>query len=349
MEVTPRRPRLSRGWIALLLGILTLGLTTTWIILSQQILSKPVIASTPIATAFSRWERLADLPTARSGLAAATYDNQIYVIGGETAQGVTGKVESFDPVTNSWQTKSPKPLPVADVGAAMIAGKIFVPGGRLESGEVTNIMEVYDPYLDLWEQGEALPKALSAYALVAFEGKLFLFGGWDGHQYLDSVFVYDPSLGVWVTRTPMPTRRGFAGAAVVGGKIYVVGGTAGGEKAFTVNEAYSPNLEGVDNPWESFEPLPSSRTYPGVGSVADVVYILGSANPEEPFSFIAYLPQMDKWEAFETPPVSAENELALISLGEYLYAIGGTIEGEQAGFLLAYRAVYTVGIPVIIK
>jgi hypothetical protein len=146
----------------------------------------------------------------------------------------------------------------------------------------------------------------------------------------------------------MPTVRGFAGAAVAGGKIYVIGGRDG-KGPLAVNEAYTPNREGVDNPWESFEPMPVSYAHFGVGGMADIIYILGSTGSEETFSFVAYLPQTDEWEAFESPPISVENELALISLGQYLYAIDGMIEGEQAGVMLAYRAVYTIGIPVIIK
>lgn len=332
-------------WFAALVTVVLVGVIA-FVIAKNRPPTIPV--ATPVPVAPLRWQEHAAMPTARSGLAVTSQENQIYAIGGDTKVGVTSVVERYDLVTDTWTTLSSKPTAVADVNAAVVGGHIYVPGGRLASGEVTNILEIYDPREDRWTQGTALPIALSAYALVTFEGKLYLFGGWDGERFLTSVYEYDPDQDTWGVRSPMPTARGFSGAAVAGGKIFVIGGTDG-LSTLTVNEAYSPNREGVDNPWESFEPMPSSRTHPGVGNVADTVYILGGAAPENTFSFIAYLPQTDEWQAFETPPVSAENELALTSLGEYLFAISGTIEGEQAGVVLAYRAVYTIGIPVISK
>lgn len=348
MEVTPRRPRLSRGWIALLLGILTLGLASTGFFLSQQLTSMPFIGTTPIPTTFSRWERLADLPTARSGLAVAVHENHIYAIGGETLQGVTGKVESFDPVTNSWQTKSPKPLPVADVEAAMIGGKIFVPGGRLASGEITNIMEVYDPYKDFWELGAALPKALSAYALVTFEGRLYLFGGWDGNQYLDTVFVYDPSRGTWMTRTPMPTRRGFAGAVVVGGKFFVIGGF-NGTNALAVSEVYHPDRDqGLGSPWEKGVSLPEGRYALGISSVTDVIYLVGGRGDTNAIlQPLLYNPRTNSWKKFEEPILPVGYGLTLVPSGNYLYIIGGRDAQVTINHTLAYQAIYTIMIPVI--
>jgi len=344
LETNNNRP--NYFWIAALAAVLLAGVITLMVLTTRS----PAIAvasPAPVATP-QRWQTLADLPTARGGLAVAVYENQIYAIGGETVQGVTGVMEQYDLASDTWKALTSKPLPVTDIHAAVIGGNIYIPGGRLASGRVTDVLESYDPRRAVWERRASLPVALSGYALVAFEGKLYIFGGWDGQKFLASVYEYDPGQDNWIERTPMPTARGFAGAAIAGGKIYVIGGTAG-EQALGINEAYTPNREGVDNPWESFEPMPSSRAHPGVGSVADVVYILGSAAPEETFSFIAYLSQTDEWQAFETPPVSAKNKIALISLGEYLYAIGGTLEGDQAGVMLAYRAVYTVGIPVIIK
>jgi DNA-binding CsgD family transcriptional regulator len=344
-----QRGFLSRPWVALVLVILALGLATGMgIFLTGQSTSIPSVTALPSPTAIPRWKRLADMPTARNGLAVAVYENQIYAIGGKTTQGVTGVMEQYDLATDMWITLKFKPVPVTEISAAVIGGQIYVPGGRLASGGVTDVLESYDPRRNQWEKHASLPVALSGYALAAFEGNLYIFGGWDGQEFLASVYKYDPDQDTWIERIPMPTARAFAGAATAAGKIYVIGGTDG-KSALTVNEAYTPNREGMENPWESYEPMPSIRTHPVVSSVADIVYILGSAAPEGSISFIAYLPQMDAWEDLETPPIGVENELALVSLGEYIYAIGGTIEGEQPGITLAYRALYTLGIPVIIK
>jgi Kelch motif len=307
----------------------------------------PVITTAPSSTTtVVRWKRLTDMPTVRSGLAVAVYENIIYAIGGETLQSVTGVVESYNPETNSWQKKSPMPLAVADVSAAVIGGRIYVPGGRLASGKVTNILEVYDPRQDHWAQGAILPIAISAYAMVAFEGKLYLFGGWDGNQYRDSVFVYDPSRDAWSTRTHMPTIRGFAGAAVIGEKIFVVGGY-NGTTALAVSEVYYPDRdESTDIPWDKVENLPEGRYAMGSSSLTDVIYLVGGkGDTKATLSPLLYNPQVNSWETFEMPPLHIGDSLGLVSLGNYLYAIGGRSTQETTNYTLSYQAIYTILIP----
>jgi DNA-binding CsgD family transcriptional regulator len=354
VSTTATESSLPRGWrfrqsIAVVLVILVLGLAVSMgILLTKRSVAPPLVTTLPSSTPPSRWKKLAGMPTARSGLAVAAYENQIYAIGGETANGVTGVMQQYNAATDTWITLISKPLPVTDINAAVIGGRIYIPGGRLASGGMTDVLESYDTRRNVWERHASLPVALGEYALVAFEGKLFLFGGWDGMNVLASVYEYNPDADTWTARSPMPTARTFAAAVGAGGKIYVLGGTDK-KSALAVNEVYTPEQEGLVNPWKSVKPMPSSRAHPGVSSVSDVVFVLGSADLGEPLSYIAYLPQKDEWQAFEAPPSETDTEFKLISLGDYIYAFGGTPIGKQVGILLAYRAIYNIGIPVIIK
>jgi DNA-binding CsgD family transcriptional regulator len=300
-----------------------------------------------IATPESRWKHMADMPTARSGLAAAAYENRIYAIGGDITQGVTGALEIFDPQTNTWLVGPSKALPVADVEAAVVGGKIYVPGGRLASGDVTNTLEIYNPQQDAWEQGTALPFGISAYALVAFEGKLYLFGGWDGTKYLASVYIYDPGQGVWSTSVSMPTARAYAGAAVAGGKIYVIGGYDGG-KFLDLNAAYLPDrLDGDETPWEVYAPLPESLRDIGVASVADIVHVFGKNIAGDQSTTLEYLPASGTWQTFENSLTSQWSGFRLIASGSYLYLLGGQVDHRYSVQNTAYRAIYTIAVPLI--
>ena len=89
----------------------------------------------------------------------------------------------------------------------VLGGLIYVPGGRLASGEMTNVLEVYNPYQDTWSRKAPLPEAVSGYALVAFEGGLYLFGGWDGNKALADVYAYDPGLDQWEARADLPRPK----------------------------------------------------------------------------------------------------------------------------------------------
>ena len=300
----------------------------------------------------SRWKQLTDMPTARAGLAAAAYDNQIYAIAGEGFNGVLGVVERYDPPSDSWETNlASKPVPVADVQAGVIGGKIYIPGGRLANGKVTDILEIYDPRQDSWSIGEPLPKAISAYAMVTFEGKLYLFGGWDGKRHLDSVYVYDPSQNNWDEVTPMPTARSYAGAAVAGDKIYVIGGFDG-ENALDVNEEYIPALDNeVENSWGEKTPMSEGRYAFGIKYIGDTIFMFFGKNViNESIDAKQFSPQENNWSELENPFENDKwSNLSVISLGNQIYLLGGNVGDFPIRNIFSYTAIFTVSFPIVGK
>ncbi len=82
------------------------------------------------------WERLAPLPTARSGHGLVVYRDRLYAMGGEGGiinrpgqQTVFGQMESYDPATNTWQSHAAMPIPRHAVAAVTIGDWIYVAGG----------------------------------------------------------------------------------------------------------------------------------------------------------------------------------------------------------------------------
>jgi DNA-binding CsgD family transcriptional regulator len=335
-----------RPWIALGLGVfvVTLALGLLWWRASTDSRILPSIApsSTPV-----RWQARASLPSARSGLAVAVYENQIYAIGGETLEGVSDQLERYDPVTDTWAKLASKPSPVADINAVVIGGHIYVPGGRRASGEATNVLEVYDPRQDQWNERAPLPASISAYALAAFEGRLYLFGGWNGQSYSDLVYQYDPSQDAWKELTAMPSPRGYAGAAVAGGKIYIIGGI-NGQEALATNEQYEPEAEAQgENPWRSRAPLPEARYGLGVASIADIIYVIGGQGEAQTLASFGYLPQQDQWQKLELPLAQPWSGLGLAAVETILHAFGGKEGLNLTTAHMTYQAIYTISIPVL--
>jgi DNA-binding CsgD family transcriptional regulator len=333
-------------WIAALVTVVLVGVVT-FVIAKYQAPTFAVASSVPVAP--QRWQELAAMPTARSGLAVAVYENQIYAIGGETAQGVTAVMEQYDVVADTWITLKPKPVPVADINAVVIGGQIYIPGGRLASGGVTDVLESYDPRRDQWERHAPLPVALSGYALVTFEGKLYVFGGWDGQKFVASVYEYDPEQDKWFEGWPMPTARGFAGAAIAGGSIYVIGGTAG-EKALAVNEEYVPERDtGDENPWTSRAPIPEARFAMGIACIADIIHIVGGDGQAGTLHAFVYFPQSDEWQSIEFPVTEQWHGPGVGVVETNLHTFGGVRASASTptGQHLVYQAIYTLFIPVI--
>ena len=83
------------------------------------------------------WVRLADMPTARGGLAAAWLNGRIYAFGGEffgVTSGVFEENEEYDPVTDSWRQLAPLPTPRHGMAAVTVGESIHVIGGAARAG-----------------------------------------------------------------------------------------------------------------------------------------------------------------------------------------------------------------------
>jgi DNA-binding CsgD family transcriptional regulator/N-acetylneuraminic acid mutarotase len=345
-EAAPVRARLTRARAALIAAGLLLALVASffaWRAAATSAAPTPNPVPTPV-----RWLELAPLPTARSGLAAAVYENQIYAIAGATADGPTAIVERYDLTADAWTRGADAPAPVAEINAGVIGGLIYVPGGRLPDGTVTNALAVYDPRNDSWRRRAPLPTPLSAYASAVYEGKLYVFGGWDGQKYVASVYAYDPDQDEWTTRPPLPTARGFAGAAVIGGKILVIGGKDSAQ-SLAVSEAYAPDQEG-NAAWQTVRPpLPEARFGMGVAGLTDVFYVIGGEGPATALPSTAFISQEERWQSLEIPVTSGWSDLAVVVVGPNLHILGGRAEGQASARHLLYRAAYTILLPIIVR
>ena len=167
--------------------------------------------SPPVRVAVQRWSAVAPLPEARSRLALAADGSRLYALGGETADGVTGELSIYDPKTNGWLPGVTKPTPVANIGAGVIGGRVYVPGGSTANGGVSDALEIYDPATDTWSSGPKLPRPLAAYTLTVWGDKLYLFGGWDGSAYRRETLIFDPASGMWVQGPLLPGARASRG------------------------------------------------------------------------------------------------------------------------------------------
>jgi DNA-binding CsgD family transcriptional regulator len=343
----PKQKRFRAYWIVAVSLVVILGLVGFGNALFRQSDQLAVETSSPSPTPINRWQKRASLPTARWSFATTAYENQIFVIGGDTTEGVTDTVLRFDPAYDIWEIYSRIPSGVDDVSSASVGGLIYVPGGRLETGAITNTLEIFDPRQNRWTEGSPLPKPISGYALVTYEGRLFLFGGWDGYQYLNSVYEYDPGTDKWKELTQMPTRRAFSGAAVSGEKIFVLGGFDG-LKTLDVNEIYLPDRDdGKENPWNEGLPLPEGRYAMGVASIADFIQVMGGiAENASPFA-LQYIPDIGVWQELDNFPGEQWSKLGLVPLGANLFIFGGEIGEKPASQNYSFQAVYTVVIPLV--
>lgn len=294
------------------------------------------------------WETRKGLSEPRKGLALASYDGEIYAFSGEGIGGTTSAAEKYDPVSDTWLELASKPVPVSEVSAAVIAGKIYLPGGLTPEGEVSRILEIYSTMDGKWERGADLPVGISGYALVAYEGNLYLFGGWDGTRYLSSVYRYDPETDRWTEKTPLAFPRAYSGAAESGGKIYVVGGYDGSNGLSSV-EVYIPELDGSDvDPWSRSIDLPASRYGMGVAGLGNMIHVVGGViEGDGGQTSLVFSPQDGIWQEYDSPTDGPIHNFGLVPLETHLYLVGGEVEERISAENLTYQAIYTFVMPII--
>ncbi len=353
--IKTRRPWLV-GLLVLVFFLLLIGSG----LLGARLLAPPAQPPTVAAMATaqvinaSRWSEKAELPSPRKGMGVVEYENSIYLLAGETGQGIDGAVLRYDEAGNNWTALASKTTPVTDIETALVGEKIYVPGGRQSDGTATNRLEVFDPRRDAWERKADLPIPLSAYSLVSFEGQLYLFGGKNGDQYSARVFTDSPPEDRWTERTAMDAPRAYAGSVESGGKIFIMGGYDG-QHALKVNESYMPTRDddgSGESPWKTLSPMPEGRYAMGIAQLAGMVFIIGGQgdNGQPPAKVaIQYTIPSNQWIDYEKPPIAVGSHLVLLASGNFLYILGGETTQGLSASNLSYRAIYTSTVPILLN
>lgn len=309
---------------------------------------QPTARPTQSIQSDGHWQNLAALPLARSGLAAIFYSGRLYAIGGESEAGVSDRVDVYDPDTQMWQAGPSLPVPAADVRAAALRGKLFVPGGRLADGEIGDQLQVFDLDTGSWQLARPLPRALSAYALAVYAGDLYLFGGWDGQDVIAATYRYDPQQDVWLAMASMSTPRAFLAAGTIGEYIYVVGGYDG-ENGLSTCEVYAPN----DDRWLACPSMREPRGGIGAEVIDNKLHVVGGGWAGDRFLLQNEVwmpggvdPAEGTWELVPSPVLGEWRQLGLASdERETLYAVGGW-NGRPLDTVWTTRLVYRIYLPM---
>ena len=238
------------------------------------------------------WRELPRMPTARYRLAAAPVDGCSFLAVGGWGPGDAALpvAELYDSRTNTWRAVASKPTPAANMGAAALGGKIYVPGGMQGASTYLSVLEVYDPATNRWTRGADLPHALAGAAVAAAHGRLYAFGGRLGDtEVVSSTLEYDPAARAWTEKAGMPWGpRAYAAAAELDGKVYVTGGWP----ALNTLECYDP----AKDTWTALAPMPTGRQSPGLVAVEHYLYAAGGGDSWTGLSVVErYDPQTDSW------------------------------------------------------
>jgi N-acetylneuraminic acid mutarotase len=239
--------------------------------------------------AANQWTARAVMPTPRTGLAAGVANGVLYAVGGwsydSARSGPVATLEAYDPVTNTWTSKTPMPTARYDLFVAVIDGILYAMGGHgapttcypeypwYQCYPFLATVEAYDPATDTWTTRASLPSPRLSAGTGTLNGIIYVAGGQDsGTAQMATLDAYDPSTDTWTSKAPMPTPRFGLGAGVIDGILYAVGGYGGSMS----NEAYDP----ATDTWTTRVALIESRQAFGTAVVNGRLYIIGGLSSQ---------------------------------------------------------------------
>jgi N-acetylneuraminic acid mutarotase len=228
------------------------------------------------------WTTKAEMPSARQGLSTSVVKGKIYAIGGGASSSasyeslqVFSAVEEYDPVMDSWTTKSEMPTARLCHHANVVDGKIYVIGGSdastPDNRSHVRTVEVYDPATDTWIQKGEMPTTRAAGFGSVVGDKIYIIGGYGGPQRVDE---YDPSTGAWTEMSEMPSPRRSLATSALDGKIYAIGGyvpNLPGHAGVATVEVYDP----ATDTWKTAPDMPTGRFAPRTSVVDGKIYVIG--------------------------------------------------------------------------
>jgi N-acetylneuraminic acid mutarotase len=273
------------------------------------------------------WQVRPPMPTGRYSLVAASVNGVVYAIGGHF-NGALRTVEAYNPAGNTlvlWHAKALLPAARSwPSGAAVINGKIYVPGGENGDGAPTKSLFVYNPATDHWATKAAMPVASARGAAGAVNGKLYVYTATnDGKSSF--LYRYDPSTNVWTKRATPPHANQSPAAGVINGKLYLAGGVHAGSVVAAL-DVYDP----AANTWTSRKSMPTPRGYAAGRALNGKLYVVGGGSGGNPLGRMeAYDPVTNTWATKASMPTARWN-LAGTSANGVLYALGGL--GPTGGY-----------------
>ncbi|MDG6222931.1 MAG: kelch repeat-containing protein [Candidatus Bathyarchaeota archaeon] len=254
-----------------------------------------------------KWTIKSPMPTARARFGTAVYQNKIYCIGGYTAtfDGGTNYFdleanEVYNPINDTWESKTPLPTPRHSPTTNMVNGKIYVIGGySITTHSILNVAEVYDPTSNTWETISPPPLEVGSSASAVIDNKIYALGQ-NSSAWETFIQVYDPLTDKWNIKGYTPVSA-FASAVVTSG-------LSAPERIYFFDENRTDVYNPTDDSWVEGTPAPTNRPVAAVAVIDDLIYLVGGRTGQwgymtfmypsalcEQYLPIGYIPEFPSW------------------------------------------------------
>ncbi|KAF8929201.1 hypothetical protein BGZ47_001224 [Haplosporangium gracile] len=242
-------------------------------------------------------------------------------------------------------TVSPAPIPAMHWTRAKVHGQIppkdlraqtvnlvgesvYVFGG-CDPKNCFNTLYIFDADTMHWSQPKtygSIPPPCRAHSSTLVDNKrLYVFGGGDGPQYFNELYMLDTDTLTWTnpqTTGKRPRRRRAHTTCVYNNCIYVFGG---GDGVQALNDTYQLNL--ADMHWTELKTtgaIPISRGYHTSNLIKNHFIVYGGSDGHECFSDVHVLDlETKEWTKIDVNRPLPRLSHTATQIGSYLFVIGG--------------------------
>lgn len=187
------------------------------------------------------WQSEPDMPIGLDNTGAAFFNKKaagkdaidtgyIFVIGGRNSKAnAVNTIMKYNIVSKIWSySDTTLPLSLSEIQVVQIGGKIYIPGGRLNSGIASGGLYIYDIDADTLGKGADMPHKSRGYAIGSYNDSLIYVIGCKEQDYLNLVQIYNINRNSWNYGTPFPGEgRELLSGSICGNKIILAGGWDG--------------------------------------------------------------------------------------------------------------------------
>jgi N-acetylneuraminic acid mutarotase len=283
-----------------------------------------------------RWTDVAEMPTPREHLAAASDGRYLYAVGGRdmSADKSSTAIERYDPADDSWTKLDGMPQAAGGLSAAYAGGRVVTIGAEGATA-ASDAVQAYDIRNDRWSRLPALPRARHGVAVAAVGDAVYAIGGATSAGHLGSTKeaeVLDlsgkpaaaqstPNLA-WHGLTGAPSRRQYAASTEVAGRLWLFGGIGADGRASTETAAYDRAI----NTWTPGPELPRPLHHAAAVNWRGDAVLIGGFVPGAELtsgqSDRVYRMRDGSWE--ELPPLNHPRAAAAAAVvGDKIVVVGG--------------------------
>ena len=285
------------------------------------------------------------LTAPRDGATSVVVRGSLYMIGGAGQQSIDRARIEADGTLGAFTTVGAA-LSTARMSASSIVvrDQLYVIGGFSSASSVFDSIEVAPVMTDsslgaFTVVSTRLLRARADFATALVGGYLYVIGGSDGTTAIASIerapIAADGTLGAFEDAGSLVTARSGHVAAVLGNSLYVFAGADAAGQELALVERAAINLDGSVGAFEMLaSQLTAARARPALAVYGNSVYIIGGrtsggARSDVDTSVFDTSGELAGFAQARTSNlVTARYGHSVVVIGNYVYAIGGTVTGQ---------------------